>query len=210
MKKIEALTTDWKTSRRGKPAVAAPPKPAADGEDRHRPDRGAGARVHRAPRHHAQQPGLLQAAGDGQRARHRRRVHRPALRAPARPAGAGVHRERAASPAPPAKQPGMFTGYIGTFPDKFTWVRDGFLKEVEPHPRRAADGSRKWTTRRSTCSAACRSASRRSPAVAGRVARGRTVRAWVRLPGEVPQGGGGGDRRRTCRRWRRSTSTRSG
>src|SRR5437763_5044356 len=28
-------------------------------------------------------------------------------------------------------QPGTFTGYIGTFPDKFTWVRDGFLKEVE-------------------------------------------------------------------------------
>jgi zinc protease len=27
-------------------------------------------------------------------------------------------------------QPGAFTGYIGTFPDKFTWVRDGFVKEV--------------------------------------------------------------------------------
>ena len=27
-------------------------------------------------------------------------------------------------------QPGAFTGYVGTFPDKFTWVRDGFLKEV--------------------------------------------------------------------------------
>jgi zinc protease len=26
-------------------------------------------------------------------------------------------------------QPGAFTGYIGTFPDKFSWVRDGFLKE---------------------------------------------------------------------------------
>ncbi|CAN5599066.1 pitrilysin family protein [soil metagenome] len=28
-----------------------------------------------------------------------------------------------------SEQPGTFTGYIGTFPDKFTWVRDGFLKE---------------------------------------------------------------------------------
>ena len=28
------------------------------------------------------------------------------------------------------EQPGTFQGYIGTFPDKFTWVRDGFLKEV--------------------------------------------------------------------------------
>lgn len=27
-------------------------------------------------------------------------------------------------------QVGTFTGYIGTFPDKFTWVRDGFLKEI--------------------------------------------------------------------------------
>lgn len=27
-------------------------------------------------------------------------------------------------------QPGTFTGYIGTFPDKFEWVRDGFLKEL--------------------------------------------------------------------------------
>jgi len=29
-----------------------------------------------------------------------------------------------------AEQPGTFTGYIGTFPDKFPWVRDGFLKEI--------------------------------------------------------------------------------
>jgi zinc protease len=27
-------------------------------------------------------------------------------------------------------QVGTFTGYIGTFPEKFVWVRDGFLKEV--------------------------------------------------------------------------------
>ena len=27
-------------------------------------------------------------------------------------------------------QPGLFVGYIGTFPDKYTWVREGFLKEV--------------------------------------------------------------------------------
>ncbi len=28
-------------------------------------------------------------------------------------------------------QPGAFTGYIGTFPDKFAWVKDGFLKEFQ-------------------------------------------------------------------------------
>lgn len=27
-------------------------------------------------------------------------------------------------------QRGTFTGYIGTFPDKFIWVRDGFMKEI--------------------------------------------------------------------------------
>lgn len=27
-------------------------------------------------------------------------------------------------------QPGLFVGYIGTFGDKYTWVREGFLKEI--------------------------------------------------------------------------------
>jgi zinc protease len=27
-------------------------------------------------------------------------------------------------------EPGTFLGYIGTFPDKYTWVRDGFFKEI--------------------------------------------------------------------------------
>ncbi|MGL4422894.1 MAG: M16 family metallopeptidase, partial [Gemmataceae bacterium] len=29
------------------------------------------------------------------------------------------------------RQPGTFVGYIGTFPDKYFWVRDGFLKEIQ-------------------------------------------------------------------------------
>ena len=28
------------------------------------------------------------------------------------------------------REPGTFTGYVGTFPDKYTSVRDGFLKEI--------------------------------------------------------------------------------
>lgn len=42
-------------------------------------------------------------------------------------------------------QPGTFVGYIGTFPDKYTWVRDGFLREVNrlrdepPTPQEVAD-----------------------------------------------------------------------
>ncbi|MGL6074971.1 MAG: M16 family metallopeptidase [Fimbriiglobus sp.] len=30
-----------------------------------------------------------------------------------------------------SEQPGVFQGFIGTFPEKFLWVRDGFLKEIE-------------------------------------------------------------------------------
>jgi zinc protease len=30
-----------------------------------------------------------------------------------------------------ANEPGVFLGYIGTFPDKYTWVREGFLKEIQ-------------------------------------------------------------------------------
>lgn len=45
-------------------------------------------------------------------------------------------------------QPGTFTGYIGTFPDKFLWVRDGFLKEFHrirdepPRPQEVEDAKR--------------------------------------------------------------------
>ena len=28
------------------------------------------------------------------------------------------------------EEPGAFEGFIGTYPDKFTWVKDGFLKEI--------------------------------------------------------------------------------
>lgn len=34
--------------------------------------------------------------------------------------------------------PGSFTGYIGTFPDKFVWVRDGFMQELRKITREQA------------------------------------------------------------------------
>ena len=37
---------------------------------------------------------------------------------------------RATITASAGTQPGTFLGYVGTFPDKLLWVRDGFLKEV--------------------------------------------------------------------------------
>jgi len=46
-------------------------------------------------------------------------------------------------------QPGTFTGYIGTFPDKFVWVRDGFLKELnkirdEPPTKEEVEDAKKY------------------------------------------------------------------
>ena len=46
-------------------------------------------------------------------------------------------------------QPGTFTGYIGTFPDKFLWVRDGFLKEItrlrdEPPTKQEVEDVKKY------------------------------------------------------------------
>ena len=49
------------------------------------------------------------------------------------------------------KQPGTFTGYIGTFPDKFDWVREGFLKEFtrirdEKATEQEVDDAKKYLT----------------------------------------------------------------
>ncbi len=48
-------------------------------------------------------------------------------------------------------QVGTFNGYIGTFPEKFTWVRDGFLKEIrkirdEPPTAQEVDDAKKYLT----------------------------------------------------------------
>ena len=56
---------------------------------------------------------------------------------------------RAEIAASATDQPGTFTGYIGTFPDKYTWVRDGFLREVrrirdEPPTAREVDDAKKY------------------------------------------------------------------
>ncbi len=50
-----------------------------------------------------------------------------------------------------AEEVGTFAGYIGTFPDKFTWVRDGFLKEIrklrdEPPTVQEVDDAKKYLT----------------------------------------------------------------
>jgi zinc protease len=47
------------------------------------------------------------------------------------------------------EQPGLFQGYIGTFPDKYIWVRDGFLKEFnrirdEPPTAKEVDDAKRY------------------------------------------------------------------
>ena len=92
------------------------------------------------------------------------------------------------SPSSASEQPGTFTGYIGTFPDKFIWVRDGFLKEInrirdEP-PTAPGSRGREEVPARQPAVPAWRPIGQ----VAARVARRRAVRAGVRRPGEVPAG----------------------
>ena len=46
-------------------------------------------------------------------------------------------------------QPGAFTGYIGTFPEKYVWVKDAFLKEVvrirdEPATAAEVDAAKRY------------------------------------------------------------------
>ncbi len=48
-----------------------------------------------------------------------------------------------------SEQPGLFQGYIGTFPDKYIWVRDGFLKEFnkirdEPPTAKEVDDAKRY------------------------------------------------------------------
>ena len=58
---------------------------------------------------------------------------------------------RAQIAASAADQTGVFQGYIGTFPEKFTWVRDGFLKEIrkirdEEPTAQEVDDAKKYLT----------------------------------------------------------------
>src|SRR5262249_40983867 len=51
---------------------------------------------------------------------------------------------------------GTFTGYIGTFPDKYAWVRDDFLKQirrlrVEPPTIHEVEDAKKYLTGRVAC-----------------------------------------------------------
>jgi zinc protease len=130
-KKIEALTKDWKKSDAPKPEVPAPPKATAVTEKLVSDPTAAQVHVYIGqlgitrdnPDYHT----LLvmdNVLGTGPGFTDR-------LSATLRDRQGLAYTVRAAITNSAGKQPGTFTGYIGTFPDKFTDVRHGFLREFE-------------------------------------------------------------------------------
>ncbi|MBA4186528.1 MAG: insulinase family protein [Planctomycetaceae bacterium] len=130
LKNIEALTKDWKKSDAGKPVVEAPPK-ATTGVEKIISDPTA-AQVHvfigqlGITRDNPDYYKLLvmdNVLGTGPGFTDR-------LSSTLRDRQGLAYTVRATIASAAGTQPGTFTGYIGTFPDKFLDVRHGFLREV--------------------------------------------------------------------------------
>ncbi len=128
-KKIESLTKGWKKSDLGKPEVAAPPKPI--GGEKIVSDANA-AQVHvyigqlGITRDHPDYYKLLvmdNVLGTGPGFTDR-------LSANLRDRLGLAYTVNATIASSAGKQPGTFTGFVGTFPDKFLDVKHGFFKEV--------------------------------------------------------------------------------
>ncbi|HEV3440487.1 MAG TPA: pitrilysin family protein [Gemmata sp.] len=129
-KKIEELTKDWKKSDIGKPTVAAPPKPS--GRTTKIVSDPDAAQVHvfigalGITRNNPDYYKLLvmdNVLGTGAGFTDR-------LSANLRDRQGLAYTVRAAIASSAGTQPGTFEGYIGTFPDKYIRVRDGFLAEI--------------------------------------------------------------------------------
>ncbi len=128
-KKIEVLTKDWKKSNLGKPVVAVPPQPV--GGQKIVTDTNA-AQVHvyigqlGITRDHPDYYKLLvmdNVLGTGPGFTDR-------LSANLRDRLGLAYTVNATITTTAGKQPGTFTGFVGTFPDKFLDVKFGFFKEV--------------------------------------------------------------------------------
>jgi zinc protease len=148
VKKIEALTKDWKSSELGKPKVAAPPKPA--GAERIVSDATA-AQVHVYIGHLGitrDNPDFYKllvmdnvlGVGPGFTDR---------LSANLRDRLGLAYTVNASIANSAGKEPGAFTGYVGTFPEKFLDVKFGFLKELnkirdEAPTRTEVDDAKKY------------------------------------------------------------------
>ncbi|HEY1191522.1 MAG TPA: pitrilysin family protein [Gemmata sp.] len=128
-KKLEALTKDWKKSDLGKPEVAAPPEPK--GGEQIVSDASA-AQVHvfigrlGVTRDHPDYYKLLvmdNVLGTGPGFTDR-------LSSNLRDRLGLAYTVNATITNTAGKQPGAFTGFVGTFPNKFLDVKFGFFKEV--------------------------------------------------------------------------------
>ncbi|MBA4065948.1 MAG: insulinase family protein [Isosphaera sp.] len=130
-KKIEALTRDWKKSDAPRPEVPAPPKATAVTEKLVSDPTAAQVHVYIGqlgitrdnPDYHKLLV-LDNVLGTGPGFTDR-------LSATLRDRQGLAYTVRATITTSAGKQPGTFTGYIGTFPDKFLDVRHGFLREFE-------------------------------------------------------------------------------
>jgi zinc protease len=129
VKKIEALTKDWKKSELGKPEVKAPPKPAGGEKIVSEPN---AAQVHvyighlGITRNHPDYYKLLvmdNVLGVGPGFTDR-------LSSNLRDRLGLAYTVNASIANSAGKEPGAFTGFVGTFPDKFLDVKFGFMKEI--------------------------------------------------------------------------------
>jgi zinc protease len=129
IKKVEALTNGWKRSELAKPEVVAPPKPAAAEQIVSDPN---ASQVHvfigqlGVTRNDPDYYKLLvmdNVLGTGPGFTDR-------LSSTLRDRQGLAYTVTATIASNAGKQPGTFTGFVGTFPDKFLDVKRGFFKEV--------------------------------------------------------------------------------
>ncbi|HMC53476.1 MAG TPA: pitrilysin family protein, partial [Acidimicrobiales bacterium] len=148
-KEVEALTKDWKKSDAPKPAPAAPPKP--DGPSTKIVSDPTAAQVHVYLGH----LGVTRNNPDYYRLEVMDYVlgtgagFTDRLSSTLRDRQGLAYTVTAGITGSADTQPGTFTGYIGTFPDKFLWVRDGFLKEItrlrdEPPTKQEVEDVKKY------------------------------------------------------------------
>lgn len=130
-KKIEALTKDWKKSEAAKPAVPAPPKHTAVTEKLISDPNAAQVHVYIGQlgikRNNPDYYKLLvmdNVLGTGPGFTYR-------LSATLRDRQGLAYTVTATIASSAGLEPGTFSGYVGTFPDRFIDVRHGFLREIE-------------------------------------------------------------------------------
>jgi zinc protease len=148
LKKIEQLTKDWKKSDLGRPEVKAPPAPA--GGEKIVSDPNA-AQVHMYLGH----LGIKRNNPDFHKVLVMDNVlgvgpgFTDRLSANLRDRLGLAYTVTASLASSAGKEPGTFTGFVGTFPDKFLDVKFGFMKEVnklrdEPPTAQEVEDAKKY------------------------------------------------------------------